>query len=160
MWNILIFWESKVKGWCIFHRLNAKKHVYKKPNCIHRLSLSLTLYSSLDKPWLARHGEGRAQHRRGPETREASPELGGPGQSGASPGPVQGQAGADGAKQQVTCECGARPGPAQAPAPSRRAPPGPAWLTADRLCNFTILPQNLDRVPIKDKENFHSEEKR
>lgn len=29
----------------------------------------------------------------------------------------------------------------------------PSLLTADRLCNFTILPQNLDRVPIKDKEN-------
>ena len=130
-----------------FPQTKCQETCLQKPNCIHRLSLSLTLYSSLDKPRQARPGEGRAQPRRGSDTREASSDLGGPGQCGDRRG-----------RGHATSYSGARHRQQQ-PARSR-TPPGPGRPTADRLCNFTILPQNLDRVPIKDKENSRSKEKR
>ena len=130
-----------------FPQTKCQETCLQKPNCIHRVSLSLTLYSSLDKPRQARPGEGRAQPRRDPDSQEASSDLGGPGQYST------------GVRGHATSYSGARHRHQQ-PRARSRAPPGPGRLTADRLCNFTILPQNLDRVPIKDKENSRSKEKR
>ena len=82
------YWISRRKHRGIMYSLQTKcqETCLQKPNCIHRVSLSLTLYSSLDKDRQARPGEGRAQPRRGPDTRDARSELGGPGRCGARRG--------------------------------------------------------------------------
>ena len=158
----IIFLFSKIRksGEYVFSvDENVKKHVYKNPT-VFIVSLFLWLCTvPLANPARPTWREPSAA-----QTGDRGPE------SGWEPGEAE-RCGVSGA----ACNKWARDTRGQSSAPQQLSSshrqsrgrhrlaarrPRPGRLTADRLCNFTILPQNLDRVPIKDKEICRSERKR